>query len=97
HARHLGGAGDHADARLPDLLGIVLDPARCGKMLRELDLRPPEHLPGVIEDHGARAGGALVESQDGGHGRRESEAPRPASSGPLHTVASYWAKARLDR
>ncbi len=36
--------------RLPDLRRLVLDPARLGKMLLELALRPRERAAGAIED-----------------------------------------------
>ena len=51
---------DLAGAR-PDLRRVVLDPARLGIDLLVLLLRDADHLATVVEDHAARARGALVE------------------------------------
>ena len=59
--------GRHGDLRRPDLAGIVLDPAGLGKDLPELALADRDDLGVVIEDDGARAGGALVEGEDVSH------------------------------
>ena len=55
-------------ARLPDLLGVVLDPARRGVVLRDLGVGAAEHLALGAEDDRGGAGGALVERDDGGVG-----------------------------
>jgi hypothetical protein len=52
------------DRRRPDLLGVVLDPARLGKDLRQFLLRR-RHRPAVgIEDDGAGAGRTLIDGKD---------------------------------
>ncbi len=57
------------DRRRPDLLGIVLDPTRLGKDLRQLFLCRCHRPARGIEHDGPRAGGALVDGEDvlGGH------------------------------
>ena len=62
-----GGIEDGIDRGrlcLPDLCGVVLDPARRRKMLRELALRDGSRLAIDIEHDGARTGRALVQSQN---------------------------------
>ena len=54
----------HGDLRRPDLLRIVLDPAGLRKDLLELALRDAGDGAVVIEEDGARAGGALIEGED---------------------------------
>ena len=54
---------DLADAA-PDLLGVVLHPARPGIMLRQFARRAAARLPGGVVDHGPGAGGALVDRQE---------------------------------
>jgi hypothetical protein len=46
----------------------MLDPARLRERLTEFLLRQAAHAAGVIEDDGARAGGALVEGENVFHG-----------------------------
>ena len=64
-----GGAGarhhlrDRRGLRGPDLLGVVLHPARAGEVLGELALRRGDDAAVVIEQDGARAGRALVEGE----------------------------------
>ena len=53
---------------LPDLLGVVLDPARLRVVLGDLGVGAAEHLALGAEDEGGGAGGALVEGEDGGVG-----------------------------
>ena len=53
----------------PDLVGVVLDPPRLGEDLLELPLRDRLDLAFFVEEDRARAGGALVEGEDVGHGR----------------------------
>jgi hypothetical protein len=49
---------------LPDFLGIVLDPAWLGVDLGVLMLGYSDDLAGLIENHTAGAGGALVYGED---------------------------------
>ncbi len=59
----------HGELRLPDFVGVVLDPARMGEMLGEFLLRDAGDGAIPVEQDGARAGGALVQGQDVlGHG-----------------------------
>jgi hypothetical protein len=52
---------------LPDLTGIVLDPARTRKDLWKLPLADGDDRGIVIEDDGARARRALIEGEDVWH------------------------------
>ena len=67
-ARGGHGFGHHTAALLPDLQGVVLDPAGLRVVLLDLGVRAPEHLAFGSEDERGRAGGALVEGQDHGVG-----------------------------
>src|SRR6185312_6357518 len=69
---------------LPDLLRLVLDPAGLRVMLLELALRLGARLAVAVEQHGPRAGSALVDGEDvsrsaGGHSR-SSESPRTVAA-----------------
>ena len=66
------------DRRGEDLVGVVLHPAVGGEVLRERLLHLREHGAVVGEDHGAGAGGAGVEREDG-HG--DGSGCAPATSG----------------
>ena len=57
----------HGQLRLPDVLGVVLDPARTGEQLGELLLGDGDDLPGMIDQQGARTGRALVQRKDIAH------------------------------
>ena len=63
-SERLGGDGDLCG---PDLIGIVLDPARTRKDLREFPLAGGHDIRVLIEDDGARARGALIEREDVRH------------------------------
>ncbi len=52
---------------LPDVAGVVLDPARPREVLLELAIRAARELRVVVEDEAGRAGRALVDRED--HGR----------------------------
>jgi hypothetical protein len=56
---------DHRQGAAPDVLGVVLDPARLRVVLGELLLCLAERPAAPVEQHGAAAGGALVDGQDG--------------------------------
>ena len=60
----LQGATDHALGALPDLIGVMLHPTRLGEDLLVLALVEADHAARVVEDHAARAGGALVDRGD---------------------------------
>ena len=62
------------DSGAPDLLRIVLDPARLGKDLGQFLLRRSDGPAGGVEHDGPRAGRALVDGEDvlGGHVRPRS-------------------------
>ncbi len=57
-------AATHFDRGRPDLLRIVLDPARLGEDLRQFLLRRGDRTSGHVEDDGAGAGRALVDGED---------------------------------
>ena len=57
----------HARLRRPDLVGVVLDPARLREDLPELLLRRAADGAVAVEHERARTGGALVEGEDVGH------------------------------
>ena len=61
--------GRNPRLRRPDVAWIVFNPARFRKELREFLLRGGNAVAGVIEDNRARAGCALVESEDIFHGK----------------------------
>ena len=56
------------DRRGPDVLGLVLDPARGREMLREFLLRGGGDGNVAAEHDGARGRGALIDGQHKGHG-----------------------------
>ena len=62
------GVGDrgscHPAGHLPDLRGIVLDPARTGEVLFELRVAAAGDPTLEVEDEAGRAGGALVDGED---------------------------------
>ena len=66
---HRAGSGKgfftHRDDRGPDLLPIMFHLAGLGKVLREFLLGAGQDPAPGIEDHGATAGGALIDSQYG--------------------------------
>ena len=57
-------AADDLDAARPDLLRVVLDPARLGVDLLVFLLIDRDDGPGVVEHHEAGAGRALIEGAD---------------------------------
>jgi hypothetical protein len=64
--RHVVFAHDllrHRDLRAPDVVGIVFDPARLRKNLAKFLLRARVRMAVMVEQDGARAGGALVEGE----------------------------------
>ena len=50
--------------RLPDLLGIVLDPARPRKVLRQLGVTATVNMQFLVDHEAGRAGRALVDRED---------------------------------
>jgi hypothetical protein len=58
----------HAAGLLPDLLGVVLDPAGRGVVLGDLGVGAAEHLALGAEHERGGPGGALVEGENGGVG-----------------------------
>jgi hypothetical protein len=60
----LGGLGDDPPDVGPDLLGVVLDPARPGEDLAVLPLGDRHDLAAGVEDDAARRGGALIDRGD---------------------------------
>ena len=58
------GAADDRSRVLPDLEGVVLDPARAREDLPVLELVDGHHPPAAVEDHGASARRALVDRDD---------------------------------
>ena len=58
------------ELRLPDLPGVVLDPAGLRVDLAKLALRHRDDAPERIEDDAARARGPLVQGKEVGHARR---------------------------
>ena len=58
-------APDDRQGVAPDVLGVVLDPARLRVVLREFPLRLAERPAAPVEQHGAAASGALVDRQNG--------------------------------
>ena len=56
------------NGRIPDVLRLMLDPAGCGKMLREFLLRRRRDRDVIAEHDRARGCGALIDGEDEGHG-----------------------------
>ena len=59
--QRLDGGLEHA---LPDLLRIVLDPARLREVLRQLGVAAAEHVEGAVDDQASRPARALIDRQD---------------------------------
>ena len=74
-------AARRVELRPPDLLGIVLDPARLGKVLRELPVTPAAHAAVLTDDERRRAGRPLVEREDRPHDGRGSAGARAGRLG----------------
>ena len=55
------GLGDHLEGDQDDLLGVVLDPAGLGIVLREFGVGAAAHLTVMVEDEHRRSRGALVD------------------------------------
>ena len=56
----------------PDVVGVVLDPARLREVLRELAVRTRPRHAVVVDREGAHAGGARVDRDDAAHSGRGS-------------------------
>jgi hypothetical protein len=52
------------ELRAPDIVGIVLDPARLGKVLRKLALVDAADRAAMIENDRARTGRPLIEREN---------------------------------
>src|SRR5437773_7914863 len=80
--RHLG-LGDRlargVDGDAQDLLGVVLDLSRRREVLGEFAVSPAEYPAVGAEDKRSRAGGALIECEDSGHGDSESGGGQPST------------------
>ena len=91
---HLGQGGPHG---LPDLGGVVLDPAGAGEVLGQL---PVGHVgdPGrLVEGQGAHAGRARIDGDDPGHGGATLTRRRVPSVGAGCRAAgqgNFWRTAR---
>ncbi len=59
---HVVGAGE---GLVPNLGGIMLDPARAGIMLRQFRLSDTALAPVLPKQHGPRAGGAFIQDKNG--------------------------------
>src|SRR5581483_2113017 len=55
---------ERAQHRLPDLLGLVLDPARLGEVLRELSVATTPELQLLVEHQHRGPGGPLIDRDD---------------------------------
>ena len=69
--RRLQSLGNDQTRGLPDLEGVVLDPARVREDLGEFLLSDGDNLAGVVEDDRTGRGGALIDGENelfgGGH------------------------------
>ena len=72
------GGGDGG----PDVVGVVLDPARVGEVLRELLLGAGDRLHPLVEDDRPARGGALVDGEDVAHASLPPLARTPAGFRP---------------
>ena len=79
----------HRVRHLPDLGGIVLDPARAREVLLELPVAAPDQLRLLVEHEAGRAGRALVDCEDhggnlsGGGGRGSRHRRGHRQMGPI--------------
>jgi len=71
----------HGQLAAPDLLCVVLDPARLREMLGEFLLRQGDDRPMAVEHQGTRTGGALVEGKDVVHGAAGYRKLRQSTAG----------------
>ncbi len=78
-AKRLAGGILHGG---PDPLGVVLDPARPGEMLRQLGIPARAHRALGIHHEGGGARGALVQREDEAAGRAHRGLTGPARSWP---------------
>ena len=61
----------HIDGCLPDILRVMFDPSIRREMLRKLGQPLRQDGAGLVKENGTRAGGALINGDDGakvGHG-----------------------------
>src|SRR6185503_2076313 len=63
---------EHSKRDAPDLLRVVLDPARLRIVLRELRVGTSDDASGAIEDQGRRPRGSLIDRDDAGLGHAPS-------------------------
>ena len=78
--------------RIPDVGGVVFDPAGLGVELGEFLLGDGLDVAVVVEDNGAGTGGALVEGEDVRHGGDcNAEATKRRRSGEVATGLRLWA------
>ena len=71
------GGGDG----LPDLLGVVLDPAGPGEVLRELPVGHGDRAALLVDGQGPHPGRAGIDGDDRGHAEHRSverSPPRPS-------------------
>ena len=85
---HLGQRVVH---RAPDLVGVVLDPARAGEVLRELPVGEPDRGAVGVDRDRAHAGRAGVDREDDG-GHRACQRSASASARP-----SPWRRGRNSK
>ena len=77
---HQRDAGRHG---LPDLLGVVLHPARPRVVLGELTVGPGDRLAGLVDRQGAHTGRAGIDGDDRGHcPDNGSRGAAPGKAGP---------------
>src|SRR5207244_12220674 len=67
HPRAPARLAEHTQRDAPDLLGIVLDPARLRVMLGELRVGAADDAPLPVEHEHGRARGPLIDRDDDGH------------------------------
>jgi hypothetical protein len=92
--RVLERLGRDLTRRLPDLGGVVLDPAGLGEVLLELAIGAAGELRLAVEDQAGRAGRALVDRED--H-PPEATPWDEEQAGREETVAACQAKGVVSR
>src|SRR6185503_9053020 len=82
----------HAERDPPDLLRVVLDPARTGIVLRELRVGAADDAPLAVEDEDGRPRRPLVDRDDAGHQPRKKNERRRRSPSRM----SAWRRSRTS-
>ena len=98
HAGVVERLARHRLRDLPDLRGVVLDPAGPREVLGELPVGPTAQLEALVEDEARGAGRALVDGEDhrgvggGGYclGRNDDQEAPDVAAVEAHITGTVW-------